>query len=324
MKPLQKMAALAALAAMCGTGAINAYAQAYPERPVRVIVPFPAGATLDFVVRLVSQRLSEDWGRQFVVENRTGGAGIIGTEALAKSPPDGYTIASIANSFAGNPSLRKTLPYDTVKDFEPVTLIGSTPLILVGHASLSANSTAELVAQAKSQPGKISYGAAVGASPHLAMAWFRSVAGIDVVLVPYRGQAQAQTDLLAGQVGLAFGNLPDVMPHVRAGKLKAYGIATRARSPLAPQIATLTEAGYPGPEWDSWYGFVAPARTPREVIDKLAAGVKSVLARPDVKDKLIGVGLVPAGGTAQEFRAFLQEKMTSYAKIIKEADIREE
>lgn len=301
-----------------------AFAQAWPDKPVKVIVPFPAGATLDFVVRLVAQRLGEDFGHQFVVENRTGGAGIIGTDALAKSAPDGYAFASIANSFAANPTLRRDLPYDTDRDFAPVTLIGSTPLVLVGHASVPANTTAELVALAKREPRKIPYGAAVGASPHMAMAWFLSVTGTEMVLVPYRGQAQAQTDLLAGQIHLVFGNLPDVMPHVRSGKIKAYGIATRARSPLAPQIPTLAEAGYKGPEWDSWYGFVAPAKTPKDIVDKMAAGVKSALARPEIRDKLLGVGLQPAGTTPDEFRAFLQEKVTSYAKIIKEANIRAE
>ncbi|MEI6723770.1 MAG: tripartite tricarboxylate transporter substrate binding protein [Betaproteobacteria bacterium] len=301
-----------------------AHAQSYPDKPVRVIVPFPAGATLDYVVRLVSQRLGEDWGQQFIVENRTGGAGIIGTDALAKSAPDGYTIASVANSFAANPTLRQDLPYDTARDFAPITLIGSTPLILVGHPSVTANTTAELVTLAKQRPGKLSYGAAVGASPHMAMAWFVSVTGVDMALVPYRGQAQAQTDLLAGQIQLVFGNLPDVMPHVRAGKMKAYGIATAARSPLAPQIPTLAEAGYKGPEWDSWYGFVAPAKTPKEIVDKVALGVKATLARPDIREKLLGVGLQPVGGTPEEFRAFLAEKNTSYAKIIKEAGIRAE
>jgi tripartite-type tricarboxylate transporter receptor subunit TctC len=312
------------LLALLSAAVSASQAQTWPDKPVRVIVPFPAGATLDFVVRLVSQRLGEDWNHQFVVENRTGGAGIIGTDALAKSAPDGYTIASVANSFASNPTLRNDLPYDTARDFVPITLIGSTPLVLVGHASVPANTTAELIALAKRQPGKLSYGAAVGASPHMAMAWFVAVTGTDMVLVPYRGQAQAQTDVLAGQIQLVFGNLPDVMPHVRAGKIKAYGIATLARSPLAPQIPTLAEAGYKGPEWDSWYGFVAPARTPKDIVDKLAAGVKQVLARADVRDKLLGVGLQPAGSTPEEFRAFLQEKASSYAKIIKEAGIRAE
>jgi len=296
----------------------------YPDKPVRVIVPFPAGATMDYVVRLVAARLSDDWGKPVVVENRTGGAGIIGTDAGAKSAPDGYTILAVANSFAGNPAYRNDLPYDTFNDFAPVSLVGYTPLVLVGHPSVPANTTAELVALAKKQPGKLTYGAASGASPHLAMAWFRSVAGIDLQLVPYRGQAQAQTDLLAGTINLAFGNLPDIAPHVKAGKLKAFGIALQQRSKLAPEIPTLAEAGYKGQDWDSWYGFVVPAKTPRDVVEKIAAGTKSALGRADIAQKLNGVGLVPVGSSPEEFRKFLQTTAAAYAKIIKENGIKPE
>jgi tripartite-type tricarboxylate transporter receptor subunit TctC len=296
----------------------------YPDKPVRVIVPFPAGATMDFAVRLVAQQLSADWGRPVVVENRTGNAGIIGTDAGAKALPDGYTVLAVANSFAANPTLRKDLPYDTAKDFEPITLLGNTPLVLVAHVSVPANTTAELVALAKKQPGRISYGAASGASPHMAMAWFKSVAGIDVQFVPYRGQAQAQTDLLAGQIQLVFGNLPDIHPHAKAGKIKALGIATPQRSPLAPEIPTLAEAGYKGPEWDSWYGFLAPAKTPHDIVEKWAAGVRAALARADVKEKLNGVGLQPVGGTPEQFRAFLARTGADYAKIIQDNGIKSE
>jgi len=316
---MKALIAAAALVMSCA-----AAAQSYPDKPVRVIVPFPAGATMDYVVRLVASRMSEDWGKPVVVENRTGGAGIIGTDAGAKSAPDGYTILAVANSFAGNPAYRTDLPYDTFKDFAPVSLVGYTPLVLVGHPSVPANSTAELVALARKQPGKITYGAASGASPHLAMAWFRSVAGIDLQLVPYRGQAQAQTDLLAGTINLAFGNLPDIAPHVKAGKLKAYGIALQQRSKLAPDIPTLAEAGYPGQDWDSWYGFVVPSKTPREVVDKIAAGTKSALGRSEIAEKLNGVGLVPVGSTPEEFRKFLGSTAAAYAKIIKENAIKPE
>ena len=316
------MKLLVTLAALAFTTLVNA--QTYPDRTVRVIVPFPAGATMDYVVRLVSARLSEDWGKPVVVENRTGGAGIIGTDAGAKAAPDGYTILAVANSFAGNPAYRNDLPYDTFNDFAPIALVGYTPLVLVGHSSVPANTTAELVALAKKEPGKLAYGAASGASPHLAMAWFQSVAGIKLQLIPYRGQAQAQTDLLAGQIQLAFGNLPDIAPHVKAGKLKAYGIALQQRSPLAPEIPTLAEAGYKGQDWDSWYGFLAPAKTPPEVIAKISAGVKSALSRPEIKDKLNGVGLVPVGSSPEDFRKFLKTTASAYAKIIKENAIKPE
>ena len=303
------------------TLATAAAAASYPDHPVRIIVPFPAGATMDFVVRLVAEKLSADWGVRVVVENRTGAAGLIGTEAGAKAPPDGYTVLAIANSFAANPALRSDLPYDTRKDFAPVTLIGSTPLVLVAHAGVPANSTAELVALARKEPGTISYGAAAGASPHLAMAWFESAAGIKLLFVPYRGQAQAQTDLLGGQVKLVFGNLPDVLPLIKAGNIKALGIATAKRSALAPDIPTLAEAGFKGPEWDSWYGLVVPAATPREIVEKISAGVTKVLSEPDVRAQLTKTGLVPTGGTPDQFGAFLGETSKNYAEIIKQANI---
>jgi tripartite-type tricarboxylate transporter receptor subunit TctC len=302
----------------------SAIAQTYPDKPVKLVVPFPAGATMDFVVRLIAQKLGDTWGQSVVVENRTGGAGIIGTASVAKAAPDGYTILAVANSFAANPTLRNDLPYDTTKDFLPVTLIGSTPLVLVAHSAVPANSTSELVALARKEPGKLAFGAAGGASPHMAMAWFGSVSGSKLLFVPYRGQAQAQTDLLSGQVQLAFGNLPDILPYVKSGHLKALGIATAARSPLAPEIPTLAEAGYKGPEWDSWYGFMAPAGTPREIVDKFAAAVNAVLRRPEVKSQLLNGGLFPVGNSPAEFRTFLQKTTDDYAKIIKQAGIRAE
>ena len=230
-------------------------------------------------------------------------------------------MLAIANSFAANPALRSDLPYDTRKDFAPVTLIGSTPLVLVAHAGVPAKSTAELVDLARKQPGTISYGAAAGASPHLAMGWFESAAAIKLLFVPYRGQAQAQTDLLGGQVKLVFGNLPDVLPLIKAGNIKAMGIATAERSALAPDIPTLAEAGYKGPEWDSWYGLVAPAATPKEIVEKISAGVTKVLAQPDVRAQLSKTGLTPTGGTPAQFGAFLETTSKNYAEIIKQANI---
>jgi tripartite-type tricarboxylate transporter receptor subunit TctC len=300
---------------------LAAAAQNYPDRTVHMIVPFPAGATMDFVMRLVCQHMTEDWGQSVVVDNRTGAAGIVGTEAGAKATPDGYTLLSVANSFAANPTLRTDLPYDTFKDLAPIGLIGSTPLVLVSSASVPANTMAELVALAKREPGKLTYGAAAGASPHLAMAWLNSFAGINVQFIPYRGQAQAQNDLLSGQIDLAFGNLPDILPSVSAGKLKAYGIATPERSALAPAIPTLAETGYKGPVWDSWYGMLAPAHTPVDIIGKISTELRKVIQRPDVKAKLSQVGVIPVDSTPEQFAAFLQTTAADYAKIIKAAGI---
>ncbi len=263
----------------------------YPNRPVRIIFPFPPGGISDLVSRLVGQTLSEYWGQPVVQEPRTGGAGIPATELGAKAAPDGYSVLFVANSFAGNPALRKDLPYDTINDFAPVALLGSTPLVLTVNSAVPVNTVAELIELAKRQPGKLSYGAAVGSSPHLAMAWFAAQAGIEVVHVPYRGQAQVQTDLLAGHIQMVFGNLPDVLPAAKSGAVRILGIATAARSPLAPDISTLTEAGYGGQEWDSWYGLVAPAKTPKPIIDKVHAGVGRALAKPDIKERLFAAGL---------------------------------
>jgi len=301
----------------------SARAAGYPDRPVRIIVPFPAGATMDYVVRLVAARLTDDWGKPVVVENRTGGAGIIGTEAGAKAAPDGYTILAVANSFAGNPAYRNDLPYDTFQDFAPISLVGYTPLVLVGHTSLSANTTAELVALAKKEPGKIPYGAASGASPHLAMAWFQSVAGVKLQFVPYRGQAQAQTDLLSGQIKLAFGNLPDIAPHVKSGKLKAYGIALQQRSPLAPEIPTLSESGLQGYDVNAWVCLMTTGGTPAPIVERLSAEVRKILATPEVREAMLKQGLEPSGSTPGELHGYLRSEAQKWASVLKSAKVRD-
>jgi tripartite-type tricarboxylate transporter receptor subunit TctC len=288
-------------------------------------VPYPPGGSTDILARILQPRLSQQLGgRTVIVENRPGAASQIATAHVARAEPDGSTLLVSFDNHGINPAVKPKLPYDTFKDFAPITLLGSTPLVLVGHVSVPANTTTELVALAKKQPGSITYGAAAGASPHLAMAWFSSVAGIKLQFIPYRGQSQAQNDLLSGHIQLVFGNLPDVMPHVKNGKIKAYGIALAERSPLAPEIPTLAEAGYKGPQWDSWYGFVAPAKTPRDIVEKISAGVRQVLARPDVKERLNGVGLVPAGTSPDEFKTFLHATAASYAKILRANDIHQE
>ena len=309
-------------AAAVAVASVPLNAQTFPERPVRIIFPFPAGAVSDYLIRLVAEATGTELGKQLIVENRSGGAGIPGTEAGARSAPDGYTVLFVANSFASNPLLRKDLPYDTDRDFAPLILLGSTPLVLTVHASVPADNTKQLVALAKQQAGKLNYGAAMGASPHLAMAWFKSVSGIDVVFIPYRGQGQVQTDLLAGTLQLVFGNLNDMAPQAKAGKLRMLGIAMPKRSRLAPDVPTLAEAGYPGPVWDSFYGLVVPAKTAKPIADKLAAAFSAALQKPDVQSKMLAVGFQPAGGTPEEFKAFLDEARSSYANTIRDADIR--
>jgi tripartite-type tricarboxylate transporter receptor subunit TctC len=300
-------------------------AQAYPDKPVRIIVPFPPGATIDFLARLLAQKLGEDWGVNVFVENKSGAGGIVGIDAAAKSMPDGYTFVCVANSFAANPVLRKDLPYDTFKDLAPVTLVGVTPHVLVAFPALPANTVTELIAYAKQQPGKVTYASfGSGTTPHLAGETLKSMAGIDIVHVPYRGQIPALADVMAGQVSMTFGNLPDVMPQVAARKLKALAIATLQRSALAPELPTLGEAGLPGFTSDSWFGIAAPAKTPPAAVRKMQTQVADILRRPDVKSRLHTAGVEPSGNTPEQFGTFLQEQMAKYAAIIKAAGIKAE
>ncbi|MFM9982836.1 MAG: tripartite tricarboxylate transporter substrate binding protein [Burkholderiales bacterium] len=315
----------AAVAGLALLLAPPAGAQAYPDKPVRIIVPFPPGATIDFLARLLAQKLGEDWGVNVFVENKSGAGGIVGIDAAAKSMPDGYTFVCVANSFAANPVLRKDLPYDTFKDLAPVTLVGVTPHVLVAFPALPANTVTELVAYAKQQPGKVTYASfGSGTTPHLAGETLKSMAGIDIVHVPYRGQIPALADVMAGQVSMTFGNLPDVMPQVAARKLKALAIATLQRSALAPELPTLGEAGLPGFTSDSWFGIAAPAKTPPAAIRKMQTQVADILRRPDVKSRLHTAGVEPSGNTPEQFGTFLQEQMAKYAAIIKAAGIKAE
>ena len=315
----------AAVAGLALLLAPPAGAQAYPDKPVRIIVPFPPGATIDFLARLLAQKLGEDWGVNVFVENKSGAGGIVGIDAAAKSMPDGYTFVCVANSFAANPVLRKDLPYDTFKDLAPVTLVGVTPHLLVAFPALPANTVTELVAYAKQQPGRVTYASfGSGTTPHLAGETLKSMAGIDIVHVPYRGQIPALADVMAGQVSMTFGNLPDVMPQVAARKLKALAIATLQRSALAPELPTLGEAGLPGFTSDSWFGIAAPAKTPPAAVRKMQTQVADILRRPDVKSRLHTAGVEPSGNTPEQFGTFLQEQMAKYAAIIKAAGIKAE
>lgn len=302
-----------------------AVAQAYPEKAVQIIVPFPAGATLDAVVRMVGERMAEGLKQSVVVENKTGASGIIGLSAAAKSAPDGYTMVSVSNSFAANPILRKDLPFDAARDFAPVAFIGATPHVLAVNPSVTANTVKELVEQARQRPGGLSYGSGgAGTISHFAGELLKSAAGIDLVHVPFRGQGPALTATLSSSVTMTFGNMPEVMPHARAGKLKAIAIATSVRSALAPQLPTIAEAGYPSVTSESWYGFMVPGRTPPELVKRLNVEVNRALAHPELRARLVAQGLEPGGGSTEDFAAYLRQKSAEYARIIKEANIRAE
>ena len=312
-----------AIGLTAATATLPAAAQSYPASPVRIIVPFPAGASLDTVVRVVAREMSESWGQNVFVENKTGAGGIIGIGAGAQAAADGYTFTSVANSFAGNTVLRNDLPYDAFKDFAPVTLLGNVPHVLVARKGLPGEDLKALVAHAKANPGKVSYASGgIGTSSHLGAEMFARAAGVELTHVPYRGQGPALLDVVAGQVDLTLGNMPEVIPHVRSGAIRALAIVAPERSPLEPDWPTMNEMGYKGVVSDSWYGIVAPAGTPKDVVAAFQHEAAKALAQPDVKSQLGSQGFVVSGSTPEEFGEFLQETAAAYKKVIDAAGIK--
>lgn len=295
---------------------------AWPTRPVRVIVPFPPGGTMESVVRLIGQEIAKTLGQPLIVENKPGAGTVIGVEATARST-DGHTFGSVANSFTVNQTLVKKLPYDTLRDLQPVGLMAKTANVLAGHPSVPATTLKELVAYAKKNPGKLAYASfGNGTTAHFAGEMLKMMAGIDLVHVPYKGQAPALTDLIGGQVNLMFGNLPEFLPQIRAAKLKAYGTTYLERAALAPDIPTIAEQGYPGFYTDSWYGIVAPAGMPKEAIVRMNAEMNRALALAEVRDTIVKRGLDPIPSTPERFGEFIRSEITKYAKIVKEAGIK--
>ena len=303
-----------------------AVAQGYPNKPVRLIVPQSPGGGADILARAVAAKLSETWGHQVVVENRAGAAGIIGTEAAAKATPDGYTLLMGAIGANGiNPGLYPNLPYDSRKDFAPVTMVASAPLLVVVHPSVPLNSTKELIAFAKSQPGKINFASAgSGNATHLAGELFKTMANVDITHVPYKGATPAETDLIGGQVQLMFSSILSALPHVKAGRMKALAVTSLRRSSLAPELPTVAESGLPGYEMNPWYGVFAPAGTPRPVIDKIHRDIVRILQLPDVKERFAALGAEPVGNTPEQFGAFVDAEITKWSKVIKDSGAKAE
>lgn len=306
-------------------GAANGWAQtpAWPVRPVRIIVPFPpGGSTMETTVRMIAQDMPKSLGRQVLVENRPGAGTVIGVDAAAKST-DGHTFAGVANSFTVNQTLVKDLPYDTLKDLQPVVLLARTANVLAAHPSVAPGTLKELVAYAKRNPGKLTYGSfGNGTTAHFAGEMLKTMAGIDMTHVPYKGQGPALLDLLAGNIDIMFGNLPDFMPHIRAGRLKAYGTTFLHRVPQANDIPTIAEQGYPGFETDSWYGIVAPVATGKDAVARMNAEFNRGLADPALRSTLVERGLEPLGGTPEQFGAHIRSEIAKYAQIVKVAKIR--
>jgi len=304
--------------------ATAASAQSYPDKSVRMVVPFAAGAgSNDIMARLVAQKLSDALGQQFVVDNRPGASGIIGTDIVAKAPPDGYTVLMMSLTFTVNPSLFSKLPYDTVRDLIPVTMVASAPLMLVVHPSVPAKSVTEFIAYAKANPGKLNFGSGgPGTTPHLAGEMIKTMAGIQVTHIPYKGGAPALTDLVAGQIQFMCENIPGTLPFAKAGKLRALAVTDLKRSPLLPELQTLDEAGLKGYQIVGWNGLFVPAGTPQPIVNRLNAEVVKALALPDVKDRLATLGADAVGDTPQHFAVFIKAEIPKWAKVVKDAGLK--
>jgi tripartite-type tricarboxylate transporter receptor subunit TctC len=298
-----------------------AFAQPYPNKPLKIIVPFAPGGATDLIARAVGQKLTESMGQPVVVENRTGASGMLGADLVAKSPPDGYTLLMASTAeIAINPSLYAKMAYDPAKDLAPVTLAGITPLILVVNPNTPARSVNDLVVQAKSTPGSVSFASAGnGSVQHLSGELLKTITRTEMTHVPYKGAAPALVDLLGGQVTMFFSGMPPAMPHVKSGKLRAIAVTTPKRSPAAPDVPTMAEAGIPGFDISNWFGVFAPAGTPNEILNKLNAEIVRALALPDVKERLASQGAEVVGNTRAEFAAFIAAEMAKYAKLIKES-----
>ena len=299
--------------------------QPYPSRPIRIISPFPPGGGNDALCRIVAQKLGENVRQQVIVENRAGANGIVGTEVAARSAPDGYSIVLIPSGHAVNASLYKKLPYDSIRDFSPITLVGSSPLVLAVHPSLPAKNAKELIALAMARPGQLTYvSAGIGSSGHLGGAQFEALTGTKMVHVPYKGMALAITDLMSGQVSMTFGTSLSVVPHVRAGRLRALATTGAKRSPALPDLPTVAEAGVPGYEASLWYGFAGPARMPADIVQRLHAAIVAVLQLPDIRERLASQGVDPQYNTPEEFAKLLVTDVERWARVIKRTGIQPE
>lgn len=311
------------VAASAGPNASAQPVADYPTRPVRMIVPFPAGGSADTLARITGLKLAERWGQQVVVDNRGGAGGNIGADLLAKAPADGYTLMMGTVALAISAGLYKKLPFDVSKDFAPVTLVASVPMILVVHPSVPAKSVNELVQLARNQPGKLTFASAGNGTPsHLAGELFAKSTAIKMVHVPYKGGAPAVADLIGGQVSLMLDNSLSVPGHIKAGRLRALGVSTGSRTALLPDVPTIVEAGIPGYEFNSWFGVFAPARTPQHIIARVHGDLSSVLRQTDVQEKLRTQGAEPMGSGPEAFAQLFRADVAKLGKLIAEIGAR--
>ena len=302
-----------------------AHAQGYPSRPVRLIVPTSPGGGTDISARLLAPKLSVYLGQQIVVDNRPGASTMIGVELVARAAPDGYTLLMGISSLAIAPYIQTKVPYDAVKDFAPVSQVVVLSNLMVSHPSLPARAVKELVAFARTRPGQINFAAgSVGSNPHLAMELFLSMTGLKMVHVPYKGQGPALIDLMAGHVSLSMANMLSALPHVKNGRLRAIGVTGAKRASIAPGIPTIAEAGVPGYEVVQWFGVLAPARTPRDIIARLHAGIVRALQDSAIRERFISDGAETVGSTPEEFAAVIRADLSKWSKVIKDAGIKRE
>ncbi len=322
MKYLFRALAAFAIVLTCAGGAL---AQGWPTRSIRMVVPYTPGGYTDLMARLVGQKISEAIGQPIIFENKPGANAIIGTDVVAKAAPDGYTFGTVIAAHAVNATLNPRLPYDTMKDFTYVSLMSVAPLIMIAHPSVPANNLKELIALAKAKPGELNFASSgIGAAAHLTMEMFKSRAGINMQHIPYKGTAGALQDTVGGQINVMFDIIGPLMPQVRSGNVKALVVTAKERVPAAADVPTMAEQGVPDFVSGTWAGIIAPAGTPKEIVDRIAAEAKKALADPAMKAKLAEQGIVAVGGTPDEFRAFVAEEISSWKKVITDANIKME
>lgn len=319
-KPIRRV--LVSLCLLAGT--VSVWAQGYPGKPVRIIVPYPAGGSTDIIARVAATQLTERLKQPFVVENRAGASGAIGAVAVAQSAPDGYTLVmGTASSHGINSALQKNLPYDAVKDFAPVTVVANTPNIIVVHPSVPAKTLGELLALAKAQPGKINFGStSAGGSPHMSAELLKMMSGVDMTHVPYKGAAPMLTDLIGGQIQVGFDNLPSTINFVRTGKLRALAVTTPQRWPGAPDIPTVAESGVPGYEVSGWFGLLAPAGTPKEILNTLQVAIAQAVKTPEVAKQLRDLGAEPVANTPEVFAKEISADVDKWRKVVKATGVK--
>jgi len=312
---------LAALGTIIGTPFANA--QNYPTRPIRWIVPIPAGATADMITRLVAQKLNEAWGQQVIVDNRPGGAFVIGSDIVAKGNPDGHTVGTLLTPHIVNPFVLKDLPYDTLKDFTPVTLMVIVPGVMTMNPKVPAKNLQEVIALAKAKPSSLNYGSPGPlTSGHLSMEMLKLTAGINIQHIPYKGGAPAIADLIAGQVQFLISGPPGVLAHINSGRLKAIATTATKRSPGLPNTPTFAESGVPGFDTYEWYGVFAPGKLPKDVLAKLSREIARIIKLPDMSEKLSGQGAIPVGNTSDEFAAFVKREMNTWGKVAQQVGLK--